>query len=206
MNVIFVEPAFPTNQREFPRALKKVGASVIGIGERPIDWLDGELRGWLDDYLQVPSVTDEQVLRQAVKAVQSKLWVDRIEATVEAHILPVARVREACGIPGTTVRTAWLCRDKPAMKEALREAGVPCAHSLGTTDPEEARGFAHAVGYPIIVKPRDAAGAASTWRVDDDGELEGAIRASGLAEGTPVALEEFIEGHEGYLGGSPRRW
>jgi hypothetical protein len=199
MNVIFVEPAFPTNQREFPRALKKVGASVIGIGERPMDWLDGELRGWLDDYVQVPSVTDEQVLHRAVEAVQSKLWVDRIEATVEAHILPVARVREACGIPGTTVRTAWLCRDKPAMKQALREAGVPCARSLGTADPEEARDFAHAVGYPLIVKPRDAAGAASTWRVDDDGELEGVIRASGLAAGTPVALEEFIEGHEGYL-------
>ncbi len=199
MNVIFIEPAFPANQREFPRALKKVGAHVIGIGERPADWLDGELRGWIDDYIQVPSVTDEQVLHSAVKAVQSKLWVDRIEATVEAHILPVARVREACGIPGTTVRTAWLCRDKPAMKDALREAGIPCARSLGTADPQQAREFAHAVGYPIIVKPRDAAGAASTWRVDDDGELEAAIRASGLAEGKPVALEEFIEGHEGYL-------
>jgi carbamoylphosphate synthase large subunit len=199
MNVIFVEPAFPLNQREFPRALKKVGAHVIGIGERPADWLDGELRGWLDEYHQIPSVTDEDQLHQAVKAVQARLWVDRIEATVEAHILPVARVREACGIPGTSVLTAWLCRDKPAMKEALRRAGIPCARSAGTSDAEEAREFAHTVGYPIIVKPRDAAGAAATFRVDDDGELEVAIRASGLGDGAPAALEEFVEGHEGYL-------
>ncbi len=32
MNVIFIEPSFPHNQREFVRALKTVGANVIGIG------------------------------------------------------------------------------------------------------------------------------------------------------------------------------
>ena len=37
--------------------------------------------------------------------------------------MPAAQVREACGIPGTCVRTTWLCRDKPSMKEALRQAG-----------------------------------------------------------------------------------
>ena len=35
-----------------------------------------------------------------------------------------AKVREKCGIPGTSVKTTWLCRDKPSMKDALREAGV----------------------------------------------------------------------------------
>ena len=39
--------------------------------------------------------------------------------------MAAAQVREACGIPGTAVRTAWLCRDKPSMKQVLREAGVP---------------------------------------------------------------------------------
>ena len=67
MNVIFVEPAFPDNQRQFARALKKVGARVIGIGERPWDWLDQELHGWLDEYEHVPSVTDERVLMDTVR-------------------------------------------------------------------------------------------------------------------------------------------
>ena len=199
MNVIFIEPAFPDNQRQFVRALKKVGARVIGVGERPHDWLDHEVKGWLDEYEQVSSVTNEKVLLEVVRRVQARHWVDRLEATVEAHILPVARVREACRIPGTSVRTAWLCRDKPAMKEALRNAGIACAQSLGTDDPEAARDFAHQIGYPLIVKPRDAAGAAGTWRADDDGELEAVIRETGLGQGSSVALEEFIEGHEGYF-------
>ncbi len=198
MNVIFVEPAFPNNQRQFVRGLAKAGANVIGIGERPADWLDGELKSWLGGYEKIGSVVDEQQLYDAVRRIQSQLWVDRIEATVEAHIMPTARVREAATIPGTSVRTAFLCRDKPAMKKALSEAGVPCARSTGAADAQAARAFARAVGYPLILKPRDGAGARGTYRVDSDDELEAAIRATGIDRGVDTAIEEFVEGHEGY--------
>ena len=158
MNVIFVEPAFPAYQRQFVRGLHAVGATVIGIGERPGDWLDDELKGWMHHYHQIGSVTDVGALHDAVRWVQDKVWVDRLEATIEAHILPTAEVREACGIPGTSRRTAWLCRDKPAMKEALRSAGVPTAASAAVDSLDEAHAFAAAVGYPLIIKPRAAAG------------------------------------------------
>jgi hypothetical protein len=198
MHVVFVEPAFPKNQREFVRALRAVGARVTGIGERSLDALDGELRDWLYRYEQIPSVTNEGALLAAVRRAQAREWVDRLEATVEAHILPAAKVREACHVPGTSVRTAFLCRDKPAMKEALRAADVPCAQSIGTSAPEEARAFARRVGFPLILKPRDSAGASGTYRVNDERELEDALRASGLLDGRSVAIEEFIEGHEGF--------
>jgi hypothetical protein len=86
--------------------------------------MDDQLKGWMHHYEQVRSVTDVEAMTRAVRWVQDKLWVDRLEATVEAHILATAQVREACTIPGTSVRTAWLCRDKPSMKQVLREAGV----------------------------------------------------------------------------------
>ena len=199
MNVIFVEPAFPQNQREFVRGLHSVGARVVGIGERPIAYLDGELRHWLADYEQVQSVVHEPSLLEAVRRIQKRVWVDRLEATVEAHIMPAAKVREACGIPGTSVQTAWLCRDKPSMKEALRAAGVPCAQSSSVESPQGAREFAARVGYPLIFKPRAGAGAAGTTKVSNDGELEHAIREFAIDRGQSVAVEEFIEGHEGFL-------
>ncbi len=198
MHVIFVEPAFPLNQREFPRALKAVGARVTGIGERSPAQFDADLKTWLDDYVQIGSVTDERALEGAVRHVQRKGWVDRLECTVEAHTLPVAKVREACSIPGTSVRTAFLCRDKPAMKEALRQAGVPCAQSTGASSAQEVRDFVARVGFPVILKPRDAAGAAGTYRAADASELEVAIRSAGTDRGVPTAVEEFIEGHEGF--------
>jgi len=198
MHVLFVEPGFPRNQREFVRALHSVGARVTGIGESSIESLDQDLRHWLYRYEQVRSVTDTGALLGAVRRCQSREWVDRLEATVEAHIMPTAEVREACQIPGTTTRTAFLCRDKPAMKEALRAAGVPCAQSIGTSDADDVREFAKRVGYPLILKPRDAAGASGTYKVSNDAELESAIRETRVDKGAPLAVEEFIEGHEGF--------
>ena len=98
MNIIFVEPAFPNNQREFVRGLASVGATVIGVGERPADWLDDELKGWMAHYHQIPNVTDVGALGDLVAWVQDKLWVDRIESTIEAHTMAVAQVREARGM------------------------------------------------------------------------------------------------------------
>lgn len=198
MHVLFVEPAFPANQRDFVRALLSVGAEVTAISERAPAELGSELAGRLAGFERVRSVVDEGALLDAVRRVQARRWVDRLEATVEAHILPCAHVREAATIPGTSARTAFLCRDKPAMKEVLREAGIPCAASTGASSAEEARAFAEEVGYPLILKPADAAGAAGTFRADDAESLERAIVGSGLADGARCALEEFVEGHEGF--------
>ncbi|MEM7693614.1 MAG: ATP-grasp domain-containing protein [Pseudomonadota bacterium] len=198
MNILLIEPAFPSNQREFVRALKAIGANVYGVGERPYEWLDADVRGWLSGYQQIASVTDEGALEWAVREAQKNFWVDRLEATVEAHILPAAHVRERTHIPGITSRTAYLCRDKVAMKEVLRQAGVPTAASAGITSMEEARDFAKTFGYPVILKPRAAAGAKGTFRANNPGELEAVGGECGLADGAPVAIEEFIEGHEGF--------
>jgi formate-dependent phosphoribosylglycinamide formyltransferase (GAR transformylase) len=198
MHVIFVEPRFPANQRQFVRGLHEAGAAVTGIGEAPAEALGPELRGWLAGYEQVRSVVDADALTAAVKRVQARGWVDRLEATVEAHIEAAAQAREACGIPGTTVRTAFLCRDKPAMKEALRAAGIPCARSTSARSGDDVRRFARENGYPLIVKPASAAGASGTMRVDEDAGLEDAIRRSHVDHGAHCAVEEFIEGHEGF--------
>ncbi len=198
MDVIFIEPSFPANQREFVRALASVGARVVGIGERPKASLDGDLCHYLTHYEQIGNVTDEAQLETAVRWVMERSKVQRLEAVVEAHVMAAARVRERCGIPGTSVETTFLCRDKPAMKEALRKAGVPCAQSIGSSDPAEIKDFAKQVGFPVIVKPRDAAGASGTHRAGNDEELARALVACGVDRGRSVAVEEFIEGHEGF--------
>lgn len=199
MHVILVEPRFPANQRLFARALAEVGATVTAIGEGSKDSLDPEMRRILRHYEEVRNVTDEEQVLRAVRFVQKHAHVDRIEATVEAHILSTARVREKAGIPGTSYRTAWLCRDKPAMKEVLRAGGVPCAASTGASSAAEIRAFVEQVGYPVIIKPRDGAGASGATRVTNDAELTAAIADSGVERpGRSVAVEEFIEGHEGF--------
>jgi carbamoylphosphate synthase large subunit len=198
VDVVFLEPCFPANQREFVRALHAVGARVFGIGERPKEALDDELRQWLTHYEQVGNVTNADQVEEVVRRIQKKVTINRLEAVVEAHVMSAATVRERCGIPGTSVKTTWLCRDKPSMKECLRKAGVPCAQSIGSSDRAEIHDFAQRVGYPLIVKPRDAAGASGTVKVEAHQDLDGALNSFGLDRGKSVAVEEFIEGHEGF--------
>ncbi len=198
MNVVFVEPFFPASQRQFARALAESGATVIGVGEYPADALDGQLKGWLHHYQQISSVTDVEALTWAVRAAQDRMWVDRLETTVEAHTLPTAQVREACTIPGTSYRTAWLCRDKPSMKQALREAGVPTAASAAANSADEVRAFAEQTGFPVILKPRSGAGALDTMRADDAAGLDHALGVFGGQGAGSIAVEEFVEGHEGF--------
>jgi formate-dependent phosphoribosylglycinamide formyltransferase (GAR transformylase) len=198
VNVIFVEPFFPANQRRFAIALASVGATVIGIGEYAEDDFDDELRGALHGYYRVRSVVDVAEMTQAVQAIQATTWVDRMEATIEAHTLTAAEVREATGIPGTSLRTTWLCRDKPSMKEVLRQAGVATAASTGADTAAEVRDFAAWNGYPLILKPRAAAGAQDTFRVDSDTDLEKALEVFSRHSVFSVAVEEFVDGHEGF--------
>ena len=198
MHVVFIEPRFPVNQRHFVKALKEVGATVTAIGEGSKDSLNGDMRQWLTHYEQVDSVVNEGSVLRAAKFIHSKRRIDRIEATVEAHIMSTAKVREAMGIEGTTVKTSWLCRDKPSMKEALRNAGVPCAQSAAASSVDELVAFAKQVGFPIIIKPRDGAGASGTSRCDSLSDLARAAKELGVDRGRSVAVEEFIEGHEGF--------
>jgi len=196
MHIVFVEPRFPANQKLFIRALAEIGATITAIGEGSKSSLDDDLRRWLTHYEEVNSVCDEGSVLNALRFIQSKKHVDRFEATVEAHIMPIAKVREAAGIPGTSVRTAFLCRDKPAMKEVLREGGIPCAQSTAASNATEVQEFAERVGYPLILKPRDGAGASGATRVDNAQELAAALGQFGNSRS--IAVEEFIEGHEGF--------
>jgi hypothetical protein len=192
MHVVFVEPCFPANQKEFVRGLAQTGATVSAVGERPKEALDDDLRRWLTHYEQVPTVVDVDVMERTVGWMHQRLHVDRLEATVEAHVMAAAETRERLGIPGTSVRTAYLCRDKPAMKEVLREGGVPCARSMGSRDAEAIFTFAREVGYPLVVKPRAGAGASGAERVESDDELREALDRAGVGRGADVAVEEFI--------------
>ncbi|HLF55503.1 MAG TPA: ATPase, partial [Thermoanaerobaculia bacterium] len=122
---------------------------------------------------------------------------------------PAAVARERLRLPGQSIASARLCRDKPAMKDALRGAGLPCADSAAVATRAELDAFATRVGFPLVLKPRAGLGAQKTFRVGDAKELERAARELAVGAGGEVAVEEFVEGHEGFydtlsIDGEPR--
>ena len=114
--------------------------------------------------------------------------------------MPAAHVREACGIPGTSVRTAYLCRDKPAMKEVLRAGGRAVRRidrRLVARRGPRLRRRGRLPADPQAARRRRRVGDAP--RVDD--ATSSADADAGHARfdgGASVAVEEFVEGHEGF--------
>ncbi len=56
VRVVFLSPRYPPEMRQFTRGLAEVGAEVLGVGDGSPE---PELRRYLADYLEVPSLLDE---------------------------------------------------------------------------------------------------------------------------------------------------
>ena len=200
MNIVFVEPRFPDTQRQFVRALRAVGAHVMVISEYAYDDYDDELKSWIDWHHQIHSVTDEAALEWAVRQAQRHTWVDRLECTIESHVLPTARVRERCGIPGTSARAAYLCRDKPTQKQVLREAGIPTAASTAARVHRRCPGLRPVSRLPDHPQaPRLPPGRRGPYGWMTTTNCVRRASTAGVDDGASVALEEFVEGHEGFF-------
>jgi len=197
-HVIFVGPDIFSVYEEFVRGIKEVGASVYGIGHTPRANLSPKLRWMLDDYERAPSLLDEGQVAAAAAELAQRHAVDAIETGDETLVMAAARAREALGVPGLSVRSAILCRDKPAMKQALHAAGVPTAASAGVSTIAELHDFVEREGFPVILKPRSGLGSLETYRIDNVAELETAAATMGVGRGQSIAVEEFVEGHEGF--------
>ena len=198
MHLAFVGPELFSAYGDMVRGLKQVGATVSGIGGKPAAQLDAGLRHHLDAYVRVGDLTSPGAIVDAVRTVARGRGVDLLETGDEALVVPVAQARATLGLPGLSVRSATLCRDKAAMKEALRGAGVPCAASEAVSSVDALRRFAEREGFPVIVKPRAALGGLGTSRADDAGQLERAAARLGVDRGVSVQVEEFVDGHEGF--------
>ncbi len=198
MHVLFVAPETGVYNLRFVDALKRAGARVSGIGHTAPDKLGAELRGKLDGYRRCRSVLDAVELLTLTRELQGTGSIDRVETIDEPAIQAAAELRSRLQLPGLTPEQARLCRDKAAMKDLLRQKGIPCAASAAVTDREAATAFAEREGYPLILKPLSGFGTLDTFRIDDANALAAALDRLQPTAQRPLIVEEFVEGHEGF--------
>src|SRR5262245_40328444 len=153
---------------ELARGLKQVGALVTGIGAATsTSALPAGLKPWLDAWEPASNLMDAGSVADAARRANRRRSLDRLETGDENLVVPTAEARAALGLPGLSVHSALLCRDKPAMKEALRQARLPCAESTAASSLGELQAFAERVGFPLAVKPRAGLGSLGARRVDN---------------------------------------
>jgi biotin carboxylase len=122
--------------------------------------------------------------------------IDRIMGMLEQIQVSLGEIRDHLQIPGMGAEAANNFRDKAVMKSVLRNAGLPCAQHALVHSATEATEFASRVGFPLIVKPPDGAGAKGTFRCEDESQLNSCIAHARPSAQHPTVIEEFIVGKE----------
>ena len=194
MNVLMISPGYPAEMAFFTRGLAAAGASVIGVGDQPAGALPDIARDALAHYIGVGSLAAEDAVAGVVRELARQVRIDRVECLWEPYMLLAARLREELGLPGLTVAQTVPFRDKERMKQLLDAAGLRTPRHDATGTVAGVWAAAERIGFPLIVKPVDGAGAADTYRADSAAELDAVLPM--LRHVPQVSVEEFIDGQE----------
>ena len=195
MNFIFISPNFPHTYWQFCDRLKNNGVNVLGIGDAPYDSLEEPLKAALTEYYKVDNMEDYGQMYRAVAYLAFRHGkIDWLESNTEYWLEQDARLREDFNITtGVQPDELALWKSKSAMKPVDKEAGIPTARNHKVTDIAAAREFLDEIGgFPVIVKPDVGVGAADTWKLENEKDLEWFY--SNLPE-HPYVMEEFVNGN-----------
>lgn len=191
MRVVFLSPRYPPEMRQFTRGLAEVGAEVLGVGDGSPE---PELRRYLADYLEVPSLMDEDDVIARVHGWLRGRSVDRVLANWEPLVIVAARLRERFGMPGMSVDTVRGFRDKQLMKDRLAAAGLRVPRAQRVRSVAEVWKAVELTGFPAIIKPISGAGSADTYKVESTNDM---VRVLPYMQHVAEAIcEEFIAGEE----------
>lgn len=173
MNYVFVSPHFPHNFKYFVAALRNEGVNVLGIGSDPYDQLDLELRNTLTEYFQVVDMNDyTQQLKACGYFTFKHGKIDFIESHNEYWLENDARLRTDFNVPGYKAVDMAPIKKKSEMKKVFERAGVPVARGIVIDDLAALERFIAETGYPVCVKPNIGVGAADTYKLTCEEDLE----------------------------------
>ena len=191
-NFVFISPNFPTNYWQFCRELKNNGLNVLGIGDQPYDSLTQELKDSLNEYYKVGSLENyDEVYRAVAFFIFKHGRIDWLESNNEYWLERDARLRTDFHIEsGFQTEDMPRIKYKSKMKEYYQRVGIPTARYHLVEGKKDCLAFIAEVGYPVVVKPDNGVGAAHTYKLSSDQELD-AFLADRL-EGVPYIMEEFV--------------
>jgi len=192
MNFVFISPHFPPQFFHFITALRERGVNVLAIGDTPYDGLRHELRESIREYFFAPSLHDYDAL---LRATAYLTWrhgrIERIESLNESWLGQEARLREDFNVFGLKPADIQRLRSKSGMATVFREAGVPHPELELVQSATQVKAFAQRVGYPLVLKPDVGVGAAHTFKVSSDAEVD---KMLAQPPSSPYVAQKFIQG------------
>jgi len=197
-HVIFVAPFFMETTLRFVDGTARLpGVKLSLISQDPADKLPANLRSALAAHWRVDDALDSGQLVHAAHLLAAKVGPPvRMFGALEQLQVPLAKARQALGVPGLDPDSARSFRDKSRMKDVLRAAGLPCARHALAGAAGEATAFASRAGFPLIAKPPAGAGGKGTFRLESAQDLVNLLQRYPPSPADPILLEEFVLGTE----------
>ncbi|MFJ3877705.1 ATP-grasp domain-containing protein [Streptomyces sp. NPDC090077] len=198
-HVVFV--TWKTGNAPAFEAAKRLGHHVTLIRSllmeqaQNVDFDASPYARFVDRVHVLKDATDFAALRSCVLDVHRERPVDAFVATVDALVVPVARIAEEIGVPFTDAGAAEAAKQKNRCREILAAAGVDTTRHALVGGFEEAAAFADAAGYPVVVKPARGSGSEGAHVVADADRLAGVLaEAADDAYAAGILVEEYLEG------------
>ena len=192
MNYVFISPHFPDNFKYFVTSLNDHGVKVLGIASEPYENLDEELIDSLTEYYRVDDMEDYNQLLRACGYFTFKYGkIDFIESHNEYWLEKEAQLRTDFNVQGLKTDDMPAIKKKSEMKKVFERAKIPVAKGEVVKDIRSVKRFVKKVGYPICAKPDIGVGAAGTYQISNDKELE---KFFSLKPSIDYFVEEFIVG------------
>ncbi|HWQ12290.1 MAG TPA: carboxylate--amine ligase [Roseiflexaceae bacterium] len=191
MNIVFLSPNFPPNYEHFCVHLRALGAQVLGVAEQPYDTLSPTLRAALSEYYLVSDLHHyDEVLRALGYFTHRYGRIDRVESLNEHWLETEARLRTDFNVEGFKLAELPGIKRKSEMKRLFAKAGVEVARGAIVRTPAQARAFVAEVGLPVVAKPDVGVGAAKTYKITSEQELEEFLEKPLVG----YLLEEWVQG------------
>jgi hypothetical protein len=139
--------------------------------------------------IYVDDVDDAEELIGAAKSLGE---VNKIVTAQETLLMAVAVANEALDLEAMSPEIVARVLDKSKLKATLKSAGVTTPHDQIVTTLDDARRFAHEVGFPIVLKPLNGSGGLTTFRITSEEQL---ARILDLIK-PPLIAETHVHGQE----------
>lgn len=185
----------PLAKRPLQDWLDDTSSVVLFTTPKAVAGSEAELAEHFPRHRLVEDYHGWSALRAAESAARAH-GVDLVASTSEHDVLRAARLRERLGLPGQGVASALAHRDKVVMKRFAVEAGVPVPAFAAIDDPLDLLDFVDAQGFPVVVKPRDGAGASGVSVLSSMGDLDEFLGRHGDVPHLPGQwmAESFVRG------------
>ncbi|MFD9620589.1 pyridoxal-phosphate dependent enzyme [Streptomyces virginiae] len=146
----------------------------------------------------------DAALRAAVQERFRREEIAGVTTTSDFYVPAAARIAQWLGLPGNAPEAVAVCRDKSALRERLRAAGVRQPRYALVREPAGAAAAVARTGLPCVVKPADDSGSTNVLLCADEAAVRAQIEkilaidtnVRGMPTARTVLVEEYLDGPE----------